>query len=130
MAHWAAALRGCAGDAEIHERYKRLAKTAHPDLGGSHQAMMCLNRARDAALKEREEAEAAAKAPRSAPAAPLGDRAAKKAAAPPRAQGHHVTGFSGGGFGNPVIDHVLPRLYCCNYHVLQRHLPRLGCIIF
>lgn len=36
----------------VEARYRVLAKKAHPDAGGSHEAMAELNRARDEALKE------------------------------------------------------------------------------
>lgn len=37
---------------QVEHHYKIRAKTAHPDTGGSHEAMAELNRARDEALKE------------------------------------------------------------------------------
>jgi hypothetical protein len=44
-------LRGIAvTSSDIEERYRALAKDAHPDSGGSHDAMVRLNRAREAAL--------------------------------------------------------------------------------
>jgi curved DNA-binding protein CbpA len=46
----------CARDAsveEIERAWRIAAKTAHPDAGGSHEAMARLNAAREAALKER-----------------------------------------------------------------------------
>jgi hypothetical protein len=43
--------RGMAVNADdVEERYRELAKEAHPDRGGDHDAMVRLNRARDAAL--------------------------------------------------------------------------------
>jgi hypothetical protein len=45
-------LRGMAvTSADIEESYRELAKEAHPDSGGDHDAMVRLNQARDAALK-------------------------------------------------------------------------------
>jgi hypothetical protein len=38
---------------EIHQAYKRLAKTAHPDAGGSEREFLALSAARDALMKER-----------------------------------------------------------------------------
>ena len=38
---------------EIHQAYKRAAKTAHPDAGGSAQQFQELSAARDAVMKER-----------------------------------------------------------------------------
>jgi hypothetical protein len=38
---------------EIHEAYKRVAKTAHPDAGGSEQEFQELCAAQDALIKER-----------------------------------------------------------------------------
>jgi hypothetical protein len=38
--------------AEIHRAWKRVAKTAHPDAGGSEQDFLQLSAARDALLKE------------------------------------------------------------------------------
>lgn len=38
--------------ADIDRRFKTLAMRAHPDTGGSHEAMAQLNQARDAALQE------------------------------------------------------------------------------
>jgi hypothetical protein len=38
---------------EIHEAYKRVAKTAHPDAGGSEQEFQQLCAAQDALMKER-----------------------------------------------------------------------------
>ncbi len=35
---------------DVEERYRELAKQAHPDSGGDHDAMVRLNKARDAAL--------------------------------------------------------------------------------
>jgi hypothetical protein len=35
---------------DIEERYRQLAKDAHPDTGGDHDAMVRLNKAREAAL--------------------------------------------------------------------------------
>jgi hypothetical protein len=37
--------------ADVRRAYKRLAKTAHPDLGGSHQAFIKLRQAHDSALR-------------------------------------------------------------------------------
>lgn len=37
--------------ADVRRAYKRLAKTAHPDLGGSHQAFIKLKQAHDSALR-------------------------------------------------------------------------------
>lgn len=37
--------------AEVRRAYKRLAKTAHPDLGGDHQAFIKLKEAHDSALR-------------------------------------------------------------------------------
>lgn len=37
--------------AEVRRAYKRLAKTAHPDLGGSHQSFINLKQAHDSALR-------------------------------------------------------------------------------
>ncbi len=42
---------------EIHEAYKRVAKTAHPDAGGSEQEFQELSAAKDALMKERGEVE-------------------------------------------------------------------------
>ena len=39
--------------AEIHRAWKRAAKTAHPDAGGSVEQFQALSAARDALLKER-----------------------------------------------------------------------------
>jgi hypothetical protein len=39
--------------AEIHQGYKRAAKTAHPDTGGNEQKFHALSEARDALMKER-----------------------------------------------------------------------------
>jgi curved DNA-binding protein CbpA len=39
--------------AEIHQAYKRAAKTAHPDSGGNGQEFRELSAARDALMKER-----------------------------------------------------------------------------
>ncbi len=39
--------------AEIHQAYKRAAKTVHPDAGGSAQAFLQLTAARDALMKQR-----------------------------------------------------------------------------
>lgn len=36
---------------DVRRAYKRLAKTAHPDLGGSHQAFIKLKQAHDSALR-------------------------------------------------------------------------------
>jgi hypothetical protein len=41
-----------AGPAQIAQRYRDLAQKAHPDLGGSNDAMARLTAARDAALKD------------------------------------------------------------------------------
>jgi hypothetical protein len=38
---------------EIHEAYKRAAKTAHPDVGGSEEEFQELSAAKDALMKER-----------------------------------------------------------------------------
>ena len=38
---------------EIHQGYKRAAKTAHPDTGGNEQKFHALSEARDALMKER-----------------------------------------------------------------------------
>ena len=38
--------------AEIHRAFKRAAKTAHPDGGGSAQEFLQLSAARDALIKE------------------------------------------------------------------------------
>jgi hypothetical protein len=38
---------------EIIAAYRELAKVAHPDVGGSHEAMTALTRARDEALRAR-----------------------------------------------------------------------------
>jgi curved DNA-binding protein CbpA len=38
---------------EIHEAYKRIAKTAHPDAGGSEQEFQEICAAQDALMKER-----------------------------------------------------------------------------
>jgi hypothetical protein len=44
-------LRGMAvTSSDIEERYRQLAKDAHPDAGGDHDAMVRLNKAREAAL--------------------------------------------------------------------------------
>jgi hypothetical protein len=37
--------------ADVRRAYKRLAKTAHPDLGGSHQEFIRLKQAHDSALR-------------------------------------------------------------------------------
>ena len=37
--------------ADVRRAYKRLAKTTHPDLGGSHQAFIKLKQAHDSALR-------------------------------------------------------------------------------
>jgi hypothetical protein len=37
---------------EIHQAYKRAAKTVHPDAGGSEQDFLALSAARDALMKE------------------------------------------------------------------------------
>lgn len=37
--------------ADVRRAYKRLAKTAHPDAGGSHQAFIKLKQAHDSALR-------------------------------------------------------------------------------
>ena len=53
--HWSQVL-GVAVDADvaaIETAYRRRARTAHPDGGGSHEAMARLNAARDAAMSER-----------------------------------------------------------------------------
>jgi hypothetical protein len=42
---------------EIHEAYKRVAKTAHPDAGGTEQEFQELSAAKDALMKERGEVE-------------------------------------------------------------------------
>lgn len=42
---------------EVDRRFKRLAKSAHPDMGGSEQAFMIVQRARDEARKYFEEME-------------------------------------------------------------------------
>ena len=39
--------------AEIHRAYKRAAKTAHPDGGGSARQFLELSAARDALMKQR-----------------------------------------------------------------------------
>ena len=39
--------------AEIHRAFKRAARTAHPDAGGSAQAFQALSAAREALMKER-----------------------------------------------------------------------------
>ena len=39
--------------AEIHRAYKRVAKTAHPDAGGSAQQFLALSAAREALMKAR-----------------------------------------------------------------------------
>lgn len=39
--------------AEIHRAYKRVAKTAHPDAGGSAQEFLALSAAREALMKAR-----------------------------------------------------------------------------
>jgi curved DNA-binding protein CbpA len=38
---------------EIHQAYKRVAKTAHPDAGGNAREFLELSAARDALMKER-----------------------------------------------------------------------------
>ena len=38
--------------AEIHRAFKRGAKTAHPDVGGSAQEFLALSEAREALIKE------------------------------------------------------------------------------
>ena len=38
--------------AAVESAYRNLSKTAHPDAGGSHDAMAELSNARDTALKE------------------------------------------------------------------------------
>ena len=43
---------GPATEEEINRNYRILARTAHPDRGGSNAAMSELNTARDQALKE------------------------------------------------------------------------------
>lgn len=40
---------------DIRERHRNLVRTAHPDAGGSHDAMAEINNARDEALEERAE---------------------------------------------------------------------------
>jgi hypothetical protein len=53
--HWSEVL-DCAPDAgveEIERAWRAAAKAAHPDTGGSHEAMARINAAREAALKER-----------------------------------------------------------------------------
>lgn len=53
--HWSTVLAVSpqATVSEIKSAYRKLARTAHPDAGGSAEAMSRLNAARDQALKER-----------------------------------------------------------------------------
>lgn len=44
-------LEPSAGEAEVKKAYRERAKTAHPDAGGSDEAMTSLNEAYEAALK-------------------------------------------------------------------------------
>jgi hypothetical protein len=41
------------GRAEIHQAYKRAAKTAHPDAGGNAQQFLALSAAQEALMRER-----------------------------------------------------------------------------
>ncbi|MBN9568744.1 MAG: J domain-containing protein [Alphaproteobacteria bacterium] len=53
--HWSEILR-CSRDADLAEidlAFRRAARTAHPDAGGSNEKMARLNAAREAAMKER-----------------------------------------------------------------------------
>jgi hypothetical protein len=53
--HWSEVLK-CARDAsaaDIDRAWRAAAKAAHPDAGGSHEAMARVNAAREAAIKER-----------------------------------------------------------------------------
>lgn len=51
--HWSIVLgvSQFATDAEINSAYRKLARSAHPDAGGTDASMAKLNAARDAALK-------------------------------------------------------------------------------
>lgn len=54
VAHWSEVLEveRTAGKAEIERAYRTAAKRAHPDAGGSAEAMAELNSARDTAIRE------------------------------------------------------------------------------
>ncbi len=51
--HWKTlGLKPGASEEEINDRYRELARKAHPDTGGSEKAMLKLNLARDLARRE------------------------------------------------------------------------------